>query len=223
MLDGSPHDAVRLLHSQQPGMRWATRRWPTRVLDELAIAVGRETDCSALAQEVLWYMRAERSQREFSRLMGYRSNAASAWEASRAFPTAERVLAMCDRLGIDVLWVLNDFAPECGCKLEGMAASALSLGPWLDALRGEAPVNDVARACGFSRHQLGRWFRGAARPRLPEFLLLVQVCSGRLYELMSSLVPPPIGPQLAELKDRRRVLWQRLRDQTKNRELELKS
>ncbi|HYJ08240.1 MAG TPA: helix-turn-helix transcriptional regulator [Polyangiaceae bacterium] len=178
----------------------------------MAIAVGRETDCRALAREILWYLRAERSQREFARLIGCRSNTPSAWETSRTFPSAERLLAICDRLGIDVLWVLSDFAPECACTLEGMTASALSLGAWLDALRGEAPLNAPARASGFSRHQLGRWLRGAASPSLPEFLLLVQVCSGRLDELLSKLLPPPTGPRLGELKERRHALWRRLRE-----------
>jgi transcriptional regulator with XRE-family HTH domain len=141
-------------------MRGGARRLATRALDEMAIAVGRETDFRALAREILWYLRAERSQREFARLIGYRSNAASAWETSRTFPSAERLLSICDRLGIDVLWVLNDFAPECACTLEGMPASALSLGAWLNALRGEAPLNALAKATGFSRHQLGAGFVG---------------------------------------------------------------
>lgn len=188
-----------------------------KALDELAIAVARETDWRAVAREVLWCLRAERSQREFASLLGYRSNTASAWETGRASPTAERMLAICDRLGIDVLWVLNDFAPACGCKLEGMAASALSLGPWLDALRGEAPQNELAKACGFSRHQVARWLRGAARPKLPEFLMLVQVCSGRLYELMTSLLPPPTGPRVGELRARRRALWHGRSDERTSR------
>jgi hypothetical protein len=103
-----------------------------------------------------------------------------------------------------------------------MPASALSLGAWLDALRGEVPLNALAQATGFSRHQLGRWSRGVARTTLPEFLLLVQVCSGRLDQLLSNLLPPPTGPRLDELRERRHTLWRRLREK-KNRGPALRS
>jgi hypothetical protein len=156
----------------------------------MAIAMGRETDSRALARNLV--VPARRAV-----AAGVRS---AAWLSLERGERVGDEPDISERGATDVhlrsaghrrAGVFSDFAPECASTLEGMPASALSLGAWLDALRGEVPLNALAQATGFSRHQLGRWSRGVARTTLPEFLLLVQVCSGRLDQLLSNLLPPP--------------------------------
>ncbi|MEY2931731.1 MAG: Family ership, partial [Pseudomonadota bacterium] len=69
---------------------------------------------------------------------------------------------------------------------------------WLLALRGAASVNDVAARSGCSRYSVSRWLRGLAKPRLPDFLRLVDGISGRLPHWVAAFVPMQQVPALGE-------------------------
>jgi transcriptional regulator with XRE-family HTH domain len=70
-------------------------------------------DWEDAAWQVLRALRRHRSQKELSRLLGYRSNVVSNWEARRRFPTGEGALEICEKVGVDVLAALATFTPEC--------------------------------------------------------------------------------------------------------------
>ncbi|HYJ08631.1 MAG TPA: helix-turn-helix transcriptional regulator [Polyangiaceae bacterium] len=165
----------------------------------------RDTDWESVASEILSCLRAGRSQQKLARLLEYRSNVASNWERGRRFPTATRTLVICELLGVEVSWVMSAFAPGCASSLGGRTASTLKLAAWLNALRGDVPIAALARASGLSRHALSRCLSGAAQPRLPRFLQLVETVTGRAYELTRELVPGMPGGQVAGLKARRRA------------------
>ena len=59
---------------------------------------------------------------------------------------------------------------------------------WLTELRGGTPQAEIARRTGRSRYAVGRWLSGAARPRVPDFLRLVDALTGRAPELVAALV-----------------------------------
>ena len=174
--------------------------WGTPAVDEV--------DWKKAAWQFLSALRREQSQRELSRLLGYRSNVVSNWEACRRFPTAERALAICEKLGIDVLSAFASFAPNC---VEQFHAGGLA--SWLEALRRGKSIAMLVRASGRSRHAITRWLKGRARPKLPEFLMLVHAITGRVPELVGRLVPLNDVRVLADLEQRlRAVRSQALRD-----------
>ena len=81
----------------------------------------------------------------------------------------------------------------------------------LVAMRGGARANDIARRCGVSRYIASRWLSGATEPRLSEFLMLVDVLTLRLVDMISAFVPvtdlPLLAAEASELKRRRRVAF----------------
>lgn len=165
-----------------------------------------------LASELLRALRGSRSQVQFSRRLGYRSNVAHTWEAGRRFPTAAATLAAARRVGVDLdaglrrftrfeLPFLDDTDPATP---EGVAA-------WLAALRRELPIGEVARRAGASRFQVARWLKGQAEPRLPDFLAMVHACTDRALDLVAVLVDPANVPCIAarwvQLEAARTLFW----------------
>src|SRR5688572_27455473 len=61
-----------------------------------------ELDFEVIASELLRELRGRRSQRAFSRRLGYRTNIAYRWETARCFPTAAETLRIAARVGLDV-------------------------------------------------------------------------------------------------------------------------
>jgi len=159
-----------------------------------------EVDWEGAARQLLRALRRHRSQKELARLLGYRSNVVSNWEACRRFPTGERTLDICEKVGIDVLAALATFAPECAAQFQ-----KAGLASWLDAIRCDRSIAMLAGASGRSRHAIARWLKGETRPRLPDFLMLVQVMTGRLPALVNALQLLDDVPELAALEQRLRV------------------
>ncbi len=147
-------------------------------------------DYQRAASQCLRAIRGKRSQVAFARRLGYRGNPITDWENGRRFPTAAETLRACGRARIDVdsafarFHTAARFAPD---DLHG----------WLEQLRGGRPVTALARRMGRSRFSVARWLSGAARPRLPEFLQLVDVMTGRAPELVAELVDIEQVPELA--------------------------
>jgi transcriptional regulator with XRE-family HTH domain len=150
-----------------------------------------------VARQLVRAVRGSRSQEAFSRRLGYRSNPVADWEAGRRFPVAAEFLRACQLARIDVAGAFERFRPEEATALgeiddDGVAA-------WLEALRGSTAINDLAERMEVSRYAISRWLKGTTRPRLPDFLKLVEVLTDRLSDLVAELVRIEEVPALAEV------------------------
>lgn len=148
-----------------------------------------------VASEFLRAVRGKRSQLAFARRLGYRANPITDWERGVRFPTALEALRAASRANIDVAAAFQRFAPEVPLQVNGRE---LALDRWLAALRGSASVQDLAARTGLSRYSISRWLRGLAKPRLPDFLRLVDAISGRLPSWVAGFVPIEQVPSLLE-------------------------
>jgi transcriptional regulator with XRE-family HTH domain len=146
----------------------------------------------AVARQFLRAVRKGRSQRAFSRRLGYRGNPVANWENGRRFPTAEEALRACRISGIDVDAAFRRFHPPSAFALD-----AAGVASWFRELKGSASLVSLARESGYSRFSLARWLGGQARPRLPDFFRLVELITGRLSDLVAELVPIEQVPALA--------------------------
>lgn len=144
------------------------------------------------ASEFLRGLRGRRSQLQVARRLGYRGNPITDWERGSRFPTAEETLRFATLSGIDVAGAFSRFAPGVPW-LPGSNAIA----DWLEALRAETPLTELAQRVGASRFSVARWLSGAAKPRLPDFFRLVDALTGRLPEWAAELVPIESLPSLA--------------------------
>jgi hypothetical protein len=158
-------------------------------------------DARLVAAQALRALRGRRSQRAFSRRLGYRSNVAHDWEVGRRMPTAAQALLACSRLGVDVVLAFERFQPAC--------AKALGTDPdfgvarWLSELRGSLPIVELAEKSGLSRFAVGRQLRGATEPPLDDFIALVEAISGRVSDLLQELVPIDEVPELRDVARKR--------------------
>jgi transcriptional regulator with XRE-family HTH domain len=149
-----------------------------------------------VARAFLVELRGRRSQVQWSRRLGYKSNVAYAWESGRRWPTAAEALRAAARSGVDVEQALTRFyaarPPVTGDPTTPEAVAAL-----LDDLRGTATVAELARRADVSRYQLGRWLSGQTQPRLPDFLRVLEAASLRLLDFLACFVDPERLPGLA--------------------------
>jgi transcriptional regulator with XRE-family HTH domain len=154
----------------------------------------------AIASEVIRALRGRRSQLAFSRRLKYRSNVVADWEQGRRFPKAAEFLRAAELVGVDLQRAFLRFhaasAPALGVADDDGVAR------WLDELRGQSSLQDLAARSGVSRHALGRWLSGQTRPRLPDFLHLVDVLTGRVQDLIAELVDVREVPALSERVER---------------------
>jgi len=156
-------------------------------------------DFERIASDWLRVLRGRRSQRGFSKRLGYRSNIAYRWEAGACFPSARELFAIAARFGLDVepraRGFLGASRKEPGSteltRVEGIAA-------FLRDLRQDTPIVELARRSGFSRFSIGRWLKGEAEPRVPELLALVQAATFRAVDFVACFVDPRELPSAAE-------------------------
>ncbi len=148
-----------------------------------------------IASQFLRALRGKRSQVAFARRLGYRANPITDWERGVRFPTAVEALRAAARANLDVAAAFQRFAPGVPLPMNGREPA---VDRWLLALRGAASVNDVAARSGCSRYSVSRWLRGLARPRLPDFLRLIDGISGRLPHWVAAFVPIEQVPALSE-------------------------
>lgn len=150
-----------------------------------------------VASEWLRHLRGKRSQVAFSRRLGYRSNIAYRWEAGRCWPTASDSLAIVDKFGTDVRAAIQRFyGKEPAWMLVSDPLSSEGVAAFLDDLRGQSSIADIARRASVSRFAVARWLSGDAAPRLPEFLRMIQACSRRLLDFCACFVDPIVLPSL---------------------------
>lgn len=154
-----------------------------------------------IARQLIRAIRAHRSQEAMSRRLGYTSNPVADWEAGRRFPTAAETLRAARLAGLDVPGAFARFSPKAA-ELLGEADDR-GVAAWLDALKGNTTLKDLAASVDASRYAVARWLSGDSRPRLPEFLSLVEALTHRLSDLVAELVPIDQVPALLEAHQRR--------------------
>jgi transcriptional regulator with XRE-family HTH domain len=154
-----------------------------------------------VAREMVAARRGARSRAQLSRRLGYRTNVVSDWEAGRRYPTAEEFLRICESLRVDVDAAFRRFHPATAGRLR--AGSAFVMSAWLDALRGRTSIQMIADRTQLSRFAVSRWLKGQARPRLPEFLQLVDAITDRASDLADALVGIENLPTLLDQHRRR--------------------
>ena len=90
--------------------------------------------------------------------------------------------------------------------------SARGIAAFLDDLRGQTAVIELARATKRSRFAVARWLKGEAEPRLPDFLRLVECASLRLLDFIACFIDPSTLPSAAktwrELEIARRAAYE---------------
>lgn len=109
-------------------------------------------------------------------------------------PTAQQALQACARVGIDVRGAFARFHPAPPPSPN----DAESLAHWLDTVRGSTPIVELAARAATNRFTIARWLAGRAKPRLHEFLLFVDVVTGRSCDLVAGLVPIEAVPALLQ-------------------------
>lgn len=139
-----------------------------------------------VARQLVRAVRGHRSQEAFSRRLGYTSNPVADWEAGRRFPTAAEMLRACTVSGIDVSGAFVRFAEAEAEALTDLTDEAVAA--WLSALRGNTSIKELAVRVGASRYAVARWLAGTTRPRLPDFLGMVDGLTDRLSDLLAELV-----------------------------------
>lgn len=158
----------------------------------------------AVAADLVRALRGARSQSEFSRRLGYRSNIAHRWESGRCWPTAADFLRACQQSRPALARCFERFFQR---KPEWFDArdpfSVQNIAAFLRDLQGKAPLVELARRSGHNRYSVGRWLRGDAQPKLPEFLGLIEAASRRLLDFIATLTDPS---RMATISDR----WQKL-------------
>lgn len=145
------------------------------------------------AQQILRAARGERSQRAFAKRLGYRGNPLTDWEHGRRYPTAAEALRALRLARVDVVAAFQRFHPSVPLEARGTYPD---LGDWLARLNPNLSVTELAKRVGHSRSSVSRWLSGAAYPRLPEFLELVDAATGRAPDLVAELVPIAKVPAL---------------------------
>jgi transcriptional regulator with XRE-family HTH domain len=143
-------------------------------------------------------MRGKRSQPEFSRFLGYRSNVAYKWESGRTWPTAARFFEMAARRGVDPVLALERFYVRSPAFLADPTRSANALVANLldDVARGHK-LQDLAARAGRSRYAVSRWVRGETTVRLPDLFRLIEATTYRLLDFVACFVEPSRLPSVA--------------------------
>lgn len=156
------------------------------------------------ARELLRALRGSRSQVAFARRLGYRSNPITDWERGVRHPTAAEVLRAATRCGITVSDVFTRWVPLEPPRCDP-SDGTWQLGPWMNALRGEMAIGELALRVGRSRYSVGRWLAGRAQPQLHEFLELLDVVTGRAHDWVAELVAIEQVPSLLPAYKRARA------------------
>lgn len=170
-------------------------------------------DYETLSSELIRALRGKRSQTAFSKRLGYRSNVAYAWESGRAWPTAAAFFEIVGRSGRKLAPSLTKFyrAPSESSARHDLKTVA-GVAEFLDDLRGQASVVDLARTAERSRFAVARWLKGEAEPRLPDFLRLVESASLRLLDFLACFFElgtlPSVRKAWHELETARRAAYE---------------
>ena len=157
-------------------------------------------DPAQISAEWLRSLRGKRSQRAFSKRLGYASNIAYRWETGVCFPLGREALTLAKRVGAAGRAALATFLggalPPSLADVE--LATKAGVAQLLRTLRGDTSLVELARRSGYSRFSIARWISGAAEPRLPELLALVEAMTFRLLDFLASFTQIERLPAVAE-------------------------
>jgi len=158
-----------------------------------------EVDFEQLARDWIRHVRGRRSQRGLSRRLGYESNVLYRWETGRARPSASTVLSLMQRLGMDVRSRIIEFHGGVPSWLDHVdPTSPDGVATHLRELRGETSIIALAARAHRTRYQITRWLRGSTQPRLSEWLMMIQLCSGRVLDLVAVFFGDTSVPSVAQ-------------------------
>jgi len=143
--------------------------------------------------ELLRALRGRRSQVAFARRLGFRSNVPAAWEGGHRVPSAAELFRVCERVGVDVSAAAWRFHPPAAAAFD-----PARIGRWLQELRGQTSVAELAARAGYSEPQLRRWLSDRACPRIHQLLAVVNALTGRAPDLVAELVDIAQVPALQE-------------------------
>ena len=164
-------------------------------------------DYELLVRQLVRALRGRRSQTSLSKRLGYSTNVVYLWESGRRMPRATELFRIVARTGRSQAALAALYRLPGAVDLREPAGIAALL----VAMRGGARATDVARRCGVSRYIAARWLSGATEPRLSELLMLVDVLTLRLVDVVSAFVPvaeiPLLAREASELERRRRVAF----------------
>lgn len=150
---------------------------------------------AAAACELTRAVRGKRSQAVLSRRLGYRGNPITDWEAGRSFPDVLEVLEAARSARLPVKGSFERFHSAPPPQLEH---GARGLAAWLDGIRGSTTFSTLAQRMGCSRYAVRRWFSAETSLKLPVFLHLVDVMTGRVQDWVAALVDIQQVPTLRE-------------------------
>jgi hypothetical protein len=157
-------------------------------------------DFEAIAADWLRAARGKRSQRGFSKRLGYGSNIAYRWETGVCSPTASQAFALIKRGGEAGARALRAFfstSPQ-PAELQGVdLATREGVALLLRGLRGRTSIVELARRSGHSRFAIARWLHGSAQPRLPELLSLIEATTFRLLDFLACFTNIDALPSVA--------------------------
>jgi hypothetical protein len=153
-----------------------------------------------IASDWLRFTRGKRSQRNYSKRLGYSSNIAYRWETGVCYPLAREAFALGKRAGSAGRAALTAYyggelpvplaQVDLGTK-QGVAAL-------LRQLRDKTSLVELARRSGHSRFSIARWLNGGAEPRLPELLALVEAATFRVLDFLACFIAIDKLPSVAE-------------------------
>jgi transcriptional regulator with XRE-family HTH domain len=148
-------------------------------------------DYETLAQQLIRALRGKRSQVALSRKLACRSNVLYAWESGRRWPTAATFFQLARVVRVPVETGIGAFLGGLPASLVGLDwATPRAAALLLEHLRGGTTIVELARRVGTHRVSVARWLKGAAEPRLPDFLRLVEAASVRLLDFVALFVSP---------------------------------
>jgi transcriptional regulator with XRE-family HTH domain len=152
-----------------------------------------------LAMDWLRVIRGKRSQRAFSKRLGYRSNIAYRWESGVCFPTAAETFALAKCSGAAGRAALSRFYAARPAWLDEVdLGTRAGVARVLRDLRGKATLLELARRSGHSRFSVSRWLSGTAEPRLPELFALIDAATFRVLDFVSQFAVIERLPSVAE-------------------------
>jgi DNA-binding phage protein len=153
-----------------------------------------------ISAEWLRLVRGKRSQRSFSKRLGYASNIAYRWETGVCFPLGREAFALAKRDGAAGRAALLAFLGSAWPAALGDAdlGTRAGVAQLLRALRGDTSLVELARRSGHSRFSIARWLSGAAEPRLPELLAVVEAATFRLLDFLACFTNIERLPSVAE-------------------------
>jgi DNA-binding phage protein len=156
-------------------------------------------DHRKLARELVRALRGRRSQSALSRRLGFKTNVIYTWESGRCSPAMGDFLKFARKVGVSLDDGVVAFyrARPNWLPSGGLAEPELARALLTDQRR-QVPLVQLARATGFSRFALRRWFSGEAEPRLHEYLNVLDCCSRRLIDFLATFVDPSTLPSAHE-------------------------